>query len=174
MVLETERLRLTAWEASDSISFRAIASDPDVMRYITDGKPLPDEQAQEFVRRQIENFATRGFCMWKLLDRSRADTRIIGFCGLQPLIVEGQSEVEVGWWLAKDCWGKGLATEAARTAMGDGFRRVRLRRVVAIARPDNLASLRVMQKLGMTYERDLIYKGVPVVLYSIHAAHFIE
>ncbi len=58
--------------------------------------------------------------------------------------------------------------------MGDGFRRVRLRRVVAIARPDNLASLRVMQKLGMTYERDLIYKGVPVVLYSIHAAHFIE
>ena len=66
--------------------------------------------------------------------------------------------------------GQGLATEAASTTLRDGFERVRLGRVIALAQPANLASIRVMKKLGMSYERDVIHKGIPVVLYSISAA----
>ncbi len=137
------------------------------MRYITDGIPWSNEEIQAFVGRQIENFARQGFCFWKLL--SKADSRVLGFCGLQPVVVEGMPEIEIGWWLAKHCWGKGLATEAARTALRDGFERVVLTRVVALARRDNAASLRVMERLGMTFEREVLHHRVPVVLYSIPA-----
>ncbi len=168
--LETGRMLLRPWESQDWIAFRPIATDPEVMRYITGGTPWPDEQIQEFVQRQIKHFAERGFCLWKLLDRSRTDGRLIGFCGLQPVTVDGKPEVEIGWWLAKDCWGKGLATEAARAALQDGFERIGLERIVALARRDNASSLRVMTKLGMARERDTVHRGVPVALHSIHAA----
>lgn len=160
---------LRPWEASDWIAFRPIATDPDVMRHIAGGTPWTDEQILEFVQRQIRHFAERGFCLWKLLAKENADGRIIGFCGLQPLVIDGQAEVEIGWWLAKDCWGMGLATEAARTTLRFGFDRAGLTRIISIVRPDHAGSLKLMRKLGMAYERDTKHKGFAVVLYSIQA-----
>ena len=165
MHLETERLRLAPWEADDWQAFRSIASDPDVMRYITGGAPWTDEQVREFVLRQMRWFNERDFCLWKLLKKSSG--RLIGFAGLQPLVLGGAEEIEIGWWLARDCWGKGLATEAAREALRDGFDRAGLERVVAIARPENAASIRVMQKVGMDFEREITHKGIRHVLYSV-------
>src|SRR5713101_7756943 len=165
--LETKRMFLRPWEEEDWLAFRPIATDPEVMRYITGGTPWTDEQIQEFVQRQIRHFAERGFCLWKLLAKENAGGRIIGFCGLQPLVIDGQPEVEIGWWLAKDCWGRGLATQAARIALRFGFERAGLTRIISICRPDNAASQRIMEKLGMTFERNYIHKGVPVRLHSI-------
>ncbi len=165
--METKRVLLRPWEAEDWIAFRPIATDPQVMRYITGGTPWTDERIQEFVQRQIRHFAERGFCLWKLRAKEDASGRIIGFCGLQPLAIDGQEEVEMGWWLAKDCWGRGLATEAARLALGFGFERAGLTRIISICRPDNAASQRIMEKLGMTFERNYTHKGIPVRLYSI-------
>lgn len=167
--LETERMFLRPWEAEDWLAFRPIATDPEVMRYITGGTPWTDEQIREFVQRQIRHFAERGFCLWKLLAKEVASGRIIGFCGLQPLEIEGTEEVEIGWWLARDYWGKGLATEAARIALRFGFEHAGLARIVSIALPENAASLHVMEKLGMTHERKTTNKSVPVLLYSIHS-----
>ena len=168
--LESVRLFLRPWVAEDWRAFRPIATDPDVMRHITDGVPWTDEQTQEFVQRQIGHFTERGFCLWKLVAKKDVSARIIGFCGLQPLDIDGRQEVEIGWWLAKDCWGKGLATEAAREALRFGIDRAGLKRIISIARPDNTASRHVMMKLGMTYEREVVHKGVPVVLYSLRGA----
>jgi ribosomal-protein-alanine N-acetyltransferase len=165
--LETERMFLRPWESQDWIAFRPMATDPEVMRYITGGAPWTDEQVQEFVQRQIRHFAERGFCLWKLRAKEDGSGRIIGFCGLQPILVDEKPEVEIGWWLAKDCWGKGLATEAARAAMQFGVKHAKLSRFVAIARADNSASLHVMRKLGMAFERESKHKDVPVVLHSI-------
>jgi ribosomal-protein-alanine N-acetyltransferase len=167
--LETKRMILRPWQAADWVAFRPIATDPGVMRYITGGAPWTDEQIQEFVQRQIRHFAERGFCLWKLLAKENADGRIIGFCGLQPLLIDGKPEVEIGWWLAQGRWGKGLATEAARVALRFGFERAGLTRIISICRPDNTASWRIMEKLGMSFERNYIHKGVPVRLYSIPA-----
>jgi RimJ/RimL family protein N-acetyltransferase len=133
------------------------------MRYIGDGTPWPEERSRRFVARQVELYCERGFCLWKLLPREGG--RLIGFCGLQPL--PGTPDVEIGWWLARVWWGQGLATEAARAALGDGFARVGLSRIVAIAQPANIASIRIMLKLGMRYERMTDPYGVPVALYSI-------
>ena len=156
------------------MEFRAIAADPDVMRYIGDGKPWPEERARQFVERQIALFGERGFCLWKLLPKQGGG--LIGFCGLQPLpetepetLLE-TAEIEVGWWLARAWWGRGLATEAARVALRDGFERVGLQRIVAIAQPANTPSIGIMRKLGMRFERMTESRGIAVVLYARDAA----
>lgn len=164
--MQTERLTLSPWRESDWLSLKPVATDPEVMRYINDGSPWPDDRIQEFVQRQITCFRERGYCMWKLTEPHTG--QMIGFCGLQPLA--NTPDIEIGWWLARSHWGRGLATEAARAALRDGLERVGLQRVIAVAHPDNRASRHVMEKLGMRYERDTQHKGIGVVLYSIHAS----
>jgi ribosomal-protein-alanine N-acetyltransferase len=163
--MRTERLLFAPWTASDWLAFKPIATDPEVVRYISGGQPWPDDRIQEFVQRQIHCLRERGYCLWKLLDPGAG--RMVGFCGLQPLA--NTVEIEIGWWLARSYWGRGLATEAAGAALRDGFERLGLGRIVAVAQPANRASLRVMHKLGMRYERDMQHKGMDVVLYAIHA-----
>ncbi len=145
------------------MDFRAIAADPEVTRYIHDGRPWPDERARRFVERQISLYNERGFCLWKLVPKEGGG--LIGFCGLQPLPEMG--EIEIGWWLARAWWGRGLATEAARVALRDGFARVGLPRIVAIAQPANTASIGIMLKLGMRFDRIAESRGIPVVLYAL-------
>jgi RimJ/RimL family protein N-acetyltransferase len=155
-------LSLCCWEEDDWLEFRHIAADPEVIRYIGDGTPWPDERSQRFVERQMTHYRERGFCLWKLTPE--AGGPLIGFCGLQPL-PETQA-IEIGWWLARAWWGRGLATEAARVALRDGFERVGLERIVAIAQPANTASIHIMQKLEMSFERKTESRGIPVVMYS--------
>ncbi len=133
------------------------------MRYIGDGAPWPEERSRQFVERQIALFGERGFCLWKLAPREGG--ALIGFCGLQPL--PETEEIEIGWWLARAWWGCGLATEAARVAFRDGFERAGLRRIVAIAQPANTASIGIMQKLGMRFDRMTESRGIPVAMYAI-------
>lgn len=168
MALVTERLILDAWQSADWTAFRPIATDVEVMRYITGGVPWSDEQIQAFVGRQMELYRTRGFCRWKLL--RKPDRTLIGFCGV-GLWREGL-DLEIGWWLARSCWGHGLATEAARLALADAFERVRLERIVSIAMPGNRASTRIMEKLGLEFDGEFENEGVRLVRYAISQAQY--
>lgn len=131
MQLESARLWMMGWEASDCSAFRPIATDPEVMRYISDGQPWPDERIREFVHRQIEHLASHGFCLWKLVHKR--DHHLLGFCGIQPVTIAERDEVEIGWWPAREHWGNGLATEAARMALWNAFERAEVARVIAFA-----------------------------------------
>jgi RimJ/RimL family protein N-acetyltransferase len=164
MKLETARLKMEPWREEDWRAFHAIATDTEVMRYISGGEAWSEAQPREFVARQIRQFQERGYCLWKLAVKDGGDG-IDGFCGIQPL-AETQ-EIEIGWWLARRHWGQGMATEAAQEVLRDGFERVGLRKIVAIAHAENKASLRVMEKLGMKYEREHVHRGVPVVMYGL-------
>ena len=157
-------MRLSSWQPDDWQLLRPIGTDPQVMRYISDGKPWPNEQIREFVGRQTSHFDRLGYCLWKLLLKETSE--MIGFCGLQPL--DGTAETEIGWWLARAWWGQGLATEAARAALMNGFERAGLARIVAVALAANQASIHVMGKLGMTYEREMVHRGLDVVLYAVN------
>ena len=168
VILETSRLRFATWVKEDWEEFRRLTSDPLVVRYITTGEPWPDERVKEFVARQIENWEKQGICLWKILPKD-GDT-LIGICGLQRL-PEGP-DVEIGWWLAPSHWGRGLATEAARHALAYGFEVSNFERIVAIAQSANRDSLRVMEKLGMRFEREAVHKGIHVVLYAISREYF--
>jgi len=171
--IETARIRLEPWQSDDWRALHAIASEPEVMRYITGGAPWNETQTQEFVARQQRHFSERAYCLWKLVVKSAdaSSETVDGLCGIQPLIETG--EIEIGWWLAQRHWGHGIATEAARAAARDAFERDGLDRLVAVARKENGPSLRIMEKIGMSYERDQTHRNIPVVLYSMTKSHWL-
>ena len=133
------------------------------MRYITGGIPWTDEQIQNFVYRQMTLYAERGFCRWKLIEASSGD--LIGFCG--PGMWRDAPDPEIGWWLARGHWGKGLATEAARAALGDAFERVNLPRLISVAMPGNAASIGIMKKLGLVFDAEFENSGIKLVRYAM-------
>ncbi len=167
--METERLLIQDWKPADWELFHPIVTDPEVMRFIGTGEILSDERVQRFIATQISNRASRGFCIWKLIHK--ASDRLVGHCGLQKL--GNTVDTEIGWLLARDQWGQGLATEAARRVLCFGFEALGLERIVAIAQPDNEASINIMRKLGMGFEKKtnhgelgLSNAQIEVVLYS--------
>jgi RimJ/RimL family protein N-acetyltransferase len=168
MILETERLLLDTWQSAEWTEFRPIATDPEVMRYITGGVAWSDEQIRSFVDRQVKLYLDRGFCRWKLVEKPAGD--VIGFCGVG--IWRDGLDPEIGWWLARRCWGRGLATEAATAALRDAFERVQLDRVISIAMPANAASRRIMEKLGLEFECEFESDGVRLVRYAIDRARY--
>jgi RimJ/RimL family protein N-acetyltransferase len=168
MHLETQRLVLDSWQSSDWMLLRPIATDVEVMRHITGGVPWSDEQIRLFVDREVKMYSERGFCRWKLLDKPAM--QMIGFCGVG--FWRDAPDSEIGWWLARRCWGRGLATEAARIALRDAFERVRLERIISIARPANTASTRIMEKLGLKLECEFESDGVRLLRYAIDRARY--
>ena len=162
MILRTERLTLEPWKAADWVEFQPIATDPEVVRYINGGVPWTEAQIQEFLGRQIALYETRSMTRWKLKEGGR----VIGFCGAGLMNVDGIDELELGWWLARNRWGHGLATEAARAALADLQTRCYIGRVISIIHVENRASQAVALKLGMRLERETLFRGFPVLIYA--------
>jgi [ribosomal protein S5]-alanine N-acetyltransferase len=166
--IETRRLRLGRWEPADAVEFRPIAQDPMVMRYVNNGEPWSVAKVRDFIARQMSHVARRGFCFWKI--QRKPDGRLIGLCGLQALKLGCRWEVEIGWWLTPPNWGRGLASEAASAVMSEARKNLKTNRIVAIAVAENHASRRIMQKIGMGYERNVRHRGFEVVLYATRVA----
>jgi RimJ/RimL family protein N-acetyltransferase len=148
-IVETETLLIRPWhEPTDRPAFCAMTADPIMMRYMSDGIPWTDAMNDDFFVRQRRNMETAGVSMGALVDRE--SDKVIGVAGLQPLGTTGL--LEVGWWVMRTYQGRGIATQAGRMAMDYAFDALDQTEVKAITLPGNLASLRVMEKLGMTYE----------------------
>jgi RimJ/RimL family protein N-acetyltransferase len=167
--LVTDRLVLRRWQAEDVHPYAALCSDPDVMRWIGDGRtPTFDES-----RRAIEGFerawVQHGVGLFALEEKASAE--LVGFVGLAipTFLPEVLPAVEIGWRLARHAWGKGFATEGACAALAFGFSRPGLERIVSIHQVGNVASARIMQKLGMRLDRETVHptNGRPLRVYEI-------
>ena len=147
-MIETERLRLRAWRESDREPFFRMNSDPAVMRHFP--ATLTREESDALVDRIEAQWAARGFTPYAA--ELRESGGFIGFIGLSVPLFEAHFTpcVEIGWRLAAAYWNRGLATEGARAALRHGFEAMGLAEVVAFTVPANLASRRVMEKIGMT------------------------
>jgi ribosomal-protein-alanine N-acetyltransferase len=149
-VLETERLVLRRWTAEDAGPLFEMCRDAEVMRYIGDGRPWPGvERAREWLGRNLAAYAEHGYGGHAVLEK--AGGRLVGSCGLNPPR-EGMPEVELGYVFARDCWGKGYATEAARACLRYAFEELRLSKVVARVTPEHTPSRRVLEKIGFEFE----------------------
>src|SRR5258708_40309393 len=146
--LETERLFIRPWTPANRPAFIGLTEDPEVMRYVHGGQPYADEEVDEWFTRQARQLAEHDVCMGALIEKSTE--RLVGVAGVQPLGTTG--EVEIGWWLARDVWGRGYATEAGGAAMRHVLETLGHSRVVAIIDPGNEPSKRVVERLGMQYE----------------------
>lgn len=165
-VIETARLRLRMFRWADLDALAAIFADPDVMRYVAEGKPVGRDIAEKAIASIIEHWRRHGFGRWAVADKQTGE--FVGYGGLRSLF--GQPEVV--YHLAKAHWGKGFATELARASLRFGFAERGFARVVAIARPANAASIHVMEKIGMRFEKQTSYYDIEVVQYEITSAEF--
>jgi [ribosomal protein S5]-alanine N-acetyltransferase len=160
---ETARLRLRRLRAADEPALVALDSDQEVMRYIGSRGGTP-EQILERVRHRIES--DHGALGWWLIE-TRADGVFHGLGGLLPMS-EG-NDVELAYRLARASWGRGIATEAANALVEQAFARAGLTRLVAVTFPENVASQRVLQKLGFEYDGMVDYKQFRVCHFVITA-----
>jgi RimJ/RimL family protein N-acetyltransferase len=148
-VIETERLLLRSWREADRDPFFDLCQSPTVMACL--GGPSTTEQVDAAIGRIRACEAANGFCFWAM--ERRADGAFLGFCGLkianEPNIsVTG--EVEIGWRLREQDWGKGYAREAALATMRWAWANTRAPRVVAMTVAANRRSWGLMERIGMT------------------------
>jgi ribosomal-protein-alanine N-acetyltransferase len=122
-----------------------------------------DEETANYLRDNLDHWDRYGYGMWVF--RDRADGRFVGRAGLRNTRVGGNDEVELAYALVAEYWGRGLAKETLKLA----FERLDLEGIVCFTLPTNLASRRVMAKVGFEYERDVVHAGSPHVLYRIKA-----
>jgi ribosomal-protein-alanine N-acetyltransferase len=159
--IETLRLRLRRFIPEDRDDLYRLYRDPEVMKYLGKGSLTPVE-TDAMLSALLAQYRY-GFGMWAVIDR--ASNELIGRCGLGFL--DQTSEVELGYLLDRAYWGRGLATEGAQAALRYGFEVVKLERIVAVAKPENIASRRVMEKLGLKYEKEARYYNTDVVYYAL-------
>lgn len=147
-VLITERLILRGFSAEDALALQALVSDRRIAATTLNiPHPYPDDGALQFILGDQERRA-RGESFGFAITR-RADGALLGGIGLHPLPPQ---QAEVGYWVGVPHWGQGYASEAARRVVAFGFDTLGLNRIYASYFSGNLASARVMQKAGMTYE----------------------
>jgi len=140
---------------------RAMDSDPDVMATL--GGVRSENESWELLWSGLEHWERNGFGPWVFHARETGET--VGGAALRRAEIEGRQEVELGYRVAAAWWGHGIATEMASALVGVARDRLGLAEIVAFTLPYNLASRRVMEKVGFTYERDIEWAGLPRVLY---------
>lgn len=156
ILLETERLRLRHFNAADADLLVELDSDPEVMRFITYGKPTPRQA-------YVDTYLPRWFALYEAqpgLGYFAAETRdtgeFLGWFHLRDDRIEA-SYVELGYRLRRDAWGHGYATEGGRALLEHGFDRLGLAQVSARTLRDNSKSRHVMEKCGLRLAGDFVY-----------------
>jgi RimJ/RimL family protein N-acetyltransferase len=165
IITETPRLFLRHFHVEDIDTMAALFGDPEVMQF---GSGVRNrEWVEQWLQGCLEDYFRKlGFGLWAVV--LREDGVVAGYCGLSRFgDVDGRSEVEIGFRLSRRYWGQGIASEAACAVRDYGFDILNLRRLVSIIDPKNVASLRVAEKVGMHYEKQIQFREKVVALYSI-------
>ena len=162
-ILKTSRLTLREFTPKDVDALARVLTDPETMRFY----PAVFDRAgvERWIGRNLERYAKNGHGMWAMVLKWNGE--MVGDCGLTLQEVDGVEEVEIGYHVRRDLWGQGLATEAARACRTFGFARLSVDRIVSIIRPENQASRRVAEKNGMTVWKQLVWHGLPHLVYAI-------
>lgn len=163
-VIETERLLLRRLTPDDLDALFALYRDPEVRRYFPDGTLTYEETKAELEWIIDVYYGQYGWGLWATIHKPTG--AFIGRCGLLPWTIDGQSEVEVAYLIAKEYWGQGLGTEAAQAILRYGFEQVGVSRLVCLIEEENQASQRVAAKIGMAFEREIEDKYGRAMMYS--------
>ena len=163
---ETERLMLRPRTIDDFADCLAMDRDRQVTRFVP-GPWNDPVQHERFLRDRLEEHFGEGLGYWSIMPKEHPDT-FLGWVLLIPRDGEGP-EIEIGWRLIRRAWGKGYATEAARPVIAHAFGTLRLPCIVADIHPRNTASMRVAEKIGLTYRGNGEYDGIPCKHYVMSA-----
>lgn len=168
-VLETPRLRLRPPRLTDLEDIYRLGSDPQVMQHITPGKTQSRAEAKADLEKRIRQSDDRlGY--WITEEKHSGD--FVGWMALKPL--EQSGNIEIGYRFLAEKWGRGYATEGSQRILAYAFEELILPKVVAVAREENRASTRVMEKMGLKFIGKGRYYGVECVYYELWRAEYLQ
>ena len=163
-VIDTERLRLTAFDERHFEAYASMLGDPTSTRFVGDGEPLDRMNAWRSMAMLLGHWQLRGFGMWAMELRETGE--FIGRVGLHR--PEGWPELEIGWMLRSDQRRHGYATEGARVALEFAFRTLGAEKLVSLIRADNSAAERVARRLGGRQATTIDFLGNTTLVYLYH------
>jgi RimJ/RimL family protein N-acetyltransferase len=163
-ILETSRLVLRPFGAEDLDSLARLMANRDFMRF--SHGPYSRQQTQTVLDRILS--WNRAGLPSQFAVSPRSTGTLIGYCGFFHQEVDETDEIEIGYRLHPDYWNKGIATEAATAVRDHAFRDLKLPRVISLIHPDNIASRRVAEKIGMRHERNTVFKEFPTQIFALN------
>jgi ribosomal-protein-alanine N-acetyltransferase len=165
IVLETERVLLRPFRSADLEDLAGICSNARVMKYLgLRGEPMSREDTETALRSIIAHWERHGFGRWAAVDNR--DGKLIGYCGLRSFA----KNAELVYLLDHPYWGRGLATEMALSCLAFGFGARSFDHIVAMAKPDNLASRHVLEKVGFRYQQTVKFSRIMAQMNLVHPA----
>lgn len=165
-VLQTERLELRMYRDEDFEFLCSLLGDPRVVRFIGDGETRNRSQAYEFLYWIYRSYKEAPETGLRLLVRHE-DGIPVGHAGLVLQTVDGAEELEIGYWIAPQYWGLGYAKEAAASIRDYGIKGLGRKRFVSLIQPENSASRKVAESIGMGFEKAVAMGGKEVFVYSL-------
>jgi ribosomal-protein-alanine N-acetyltransferase len=153
--LRTPRLLLREFKPEDAQGFYELNTDPEVIRYTGDPPFVSVEAARTFIQ-DYDAYAKHGIGRWAVIEEATGD--FVGFCGLKK---HEDGEVDLGYRLRRDRWGRGYATEAAQRCIEYAFKELKLKSLIGRVAKDNHSSIRVLEKLGFEREADVSCESLP-------------
>jgi len=163
-------LTLRPCTESDIGTLHALWSDPDVRRWLWDDRITELKEVQDLVAESLESFRTRDFGLWM----AEREGRVVGFCGLRDATDWLPGQIELLYGLEPKYWGLGYATEASVALLGHAFDVIGLDQVVAAADSPNEGSVRVLERIGMTLEREGYIENLPTKFFSLKKEDFVS
>ena len=164
-VIETERFFLRELTEEDATMFFELNKNPNVLRYTGDEAFSDIEEAQNFLRNYKE-YEKYGFGRWAIVDKATNES--LGWCGLK--FHPETKEVDLGFRIFEEFWNLGIATETAKACLEFGFSTLGLKKIVGRAMKENTASIKVLEKIGLVFEKEFNFDGKEGVIYKIESA----
>lgn len=161
-ILTTERLILRELNPNDALDFYNLNLNPNVIKYTGNTAFKNVEEARDFLE-NYKDYILNGYGRWAVIHK--ASNEFLGWCGLK--FDEMENETDIGFRFFEEEWGKGYATEAAHGCIQYGFNTLKLKRIIGRAMKANKASIKVLEKIGLVYERDVEFDGKEAVIYKI-------
>lgn len=166
VILETERLWLRELTLDDFDAMFEIFGDAETMLYYP--QAYSREMLEAALERQFVSYAENGYGLWAIILKS--ENKFIGDCGLLHQEVDGVQELEVGYHINRQYWGRGFAPEAARACFEYGFHTLGRQRMISLIRPENLPSRRVAEKNGLQIEKKVFWRDLWHYVYVLTKA----
>lgn len=163
-ILETERLTLRHQELADLDQLFALYGNPAITQYIPDAPRTYEEAREELMWHMNGHPARPELGLWTTIHKETG--AYLGRCGLLPWTIDGQNEVEVAYLISQAHWGQGFGTEAALALRDYGFYTLNIPRLLCLIDAENVASIKVAEKIGMVFEREAEDELGPFLLYA--------
>ncbi len=165
-IIETPHLILRTWTLEEAGVLFEILQEEDILKYFPNPNPPPLSKVEDYITHQLAHWDLYGYGHWAIIERETGQA--VGWVGLEYLPELG--ETEVGYLLSRRVWGRSYATQAARATVEYGFQEASLPSIIGLVHPDNAASIRVLEKCGMTFADRLTLWGLDMSRYRVDRA----